>query len=96
MANQNLGDARKSKNNEFYTHYADIEKEMNAYLEFNPDQFEILGHSGDLAGSMAEVAPKGSYQQGGPRFYVSNGDGTYRRLFARLVVRQRQGASSGK
>ena len=40
MANENLGDARKSKNDEFYTQYADIEKEMNAYLEFNPDVFK--------------------------------------------------------
>ena len=40
MANQNLGDARKAKNDEFYTQYADIEKEMTAYLEFNPDVFK--------------------------------------------------------
>jgi hypothetical protein len=39
MANENLGNARREKNDEFYTQYADIEKEMNAYLEFNPDVF---------------------------------------------------------
>lgn len=39
MANENLGQARSAKNDEFYTQYADIEKEMNAYLEFNPDVF---------------------------------------------------------
>lgn len=39
MANQNLGDAKKAKNDEFYTQYHDIEKEINAYLEFNPDVF---------------------------------------------------------
>jgi hypothetical protein len=39
MANQNLGNAKKAKNDEFYTQYSDIEKEMNAYLEFNPDVF---------------------------------------------------------
>jgi hypothetical protein len=39
MANQNLGDARKIKNDEFYTQYHDIEKEINAYLEFNPEVF---------------------------------------------------------
>lgn len=39
MANTNLGSARKAKNDEFYTQYADIEKEMNAYLEFDPDVF---------------------------------------------------------
>lgn len=40
MANRNLGDARKAKNDEFYTQYQDIEKEINAYLEFNPDVFK--------------------------------------------------------
>jgi hypothetical protein len=39
MANQNLGDAKKAKNDEFYTQYHDIEKEINAYLEYNPDVF---------------------------------------------------------
>ena len=39
MANETLGKARAAKNDEFYTQYADIEKEMNAYLEFNPDVF---------------------------------------------------------
>lgn len=38
-ANESLGDARKAKNDEFYTQYADIEKEMNAYLEFDPNVF---------------------------------------------------------
>ena len=39
MANDNLGAARKAKNDEFYTQFHDIEKEMNAYLEYNPDVF---------------------------------------------------------
>jgi len=39
MAKENLRQARAAKNDEFYTQYADIEKEMNAYLEFNPDVF---------------------------------------------------------
>jgi hypothetical protein len=39
MANSNLGDAKKAKNDEFYTQYSDIQKEMNAYLEFNPNVF---------------------------------------------------------
>jgi hypothetical protein len=40
MANENLGAAKKAKNDEFYTHYADIEKEMNAYLEYDPKVFK--------------------------------------------------------
>jgi hypothetical protein len=39
MANSNLGDAKKAKNDEFYTQYHDIEKEMNAYLDYNADVF---------------------------------------------------------
>jgi hypothetical protein len=39
MANEALGDARRAKNDEFFTQYVDIEKEMNAYLEYDPDVF---------------------------------------------------------
>lgn len=39
MANDNLGAARSARNDEFYTQYADIEKEMNAYIDYNPDVF---------------------------------------------------------
>lgn len=39
MANSNLTSAKKAKNDEFYTQYHDIEKEVNAYVEFNPDVF---------------------------------------------------------
>lgn len=39
MANSNLTEAKRAKNDEFYTQYADIEKEINAYLEFNPQVF---------------------------------------------------------
>lgn len=37
--NTNLGVAKAAKNDEFYTQYADIQKEVNAYLEYNPDTF---------------------------------------------------------
>jgi hypothetical protein len=39
MANSNLTNAKKAKNDEFYTQYGDIEKEIGAYLEFNQDVF---------------------------------------------------------
>lgn len=39
MANKNLGNAKKAKNDEFYTQLADINKEMQAYLDYNPDVF---------------------------------------------------------
>ena len=39
MANESLSAAKAAKNDEFYTQYYDIEREINAYLEFNPDVF---------------------------------------------------------
>ncbi len=39
MANTNLGDAKAAKNDEFYTQYHDIEYEVNAYIEYDPDVF---------------------------------------------------------
>ena len=39
MANEDLRTAQVGKNDEFYTQYHDIEVEMNAYLEYNPDVF---------------------------------------------------------
>lgn len=39
MANSTLTNAKRAKNDEFYTQYLDIEKEVAAYLEYNPDVF---------------------------------------------------------
>lgn len=38
-SNKNLGAAKTAKNDEFYTRLEDIEREMNAYLDYNPDIF---------------------------------------------------------
>jgi len=38
-AKRNLDAAKAAKNDEFYTQWADIEREMNAYLEYDPDAF---------------------------------------------------------
>ena len=38
--NSNLDNAKKAKNDEFYTQYADIQKEINAYLEYDPNVFK--------------------------------------------------------
>jgi hypothetical protein len=40
MANRNLSKAKSAKNDEFYTQYIDIEKEINAYIEYNPNVFK--------------------------------------------------------
>lgn len=39
MANSNLTNAKRAKNDEFYTQYADIQKEMEAYVEYDADVF---------------------------------------------------------
>src|SRR3989344_3035465 len=39
MANKNLNKAKETKNDEFYTQYSDIQKEIEKYLEYNPDVF---------------------------------------------------------
>jgi hypothetical protein len=40
MANSNLTQAKRAKNDEFYTQYGDIEKEMEAYLDYDPEVFK--------------------------------------------------------
>lgn len=39
MANENLTNAKRAKNDEFYTQYDDIQKEIGAYLEFDAKVF---------------------------------------------------------
>lgn len=39
MANDKLQNAKNAKNDEFYTQYVDIEKEMNAYLDYDENVF---------------------------------------------------------
>lgn len=73
------------------------------YLDkHNPDQFDIVGSSRDLGRPMSEIAPKGSYEAGGPRFYLSVDSSQsvnveretdsglrYRRLYDRIVIRRK-------
>lgn len=40
MAHEYLKKAKKTKNDEFYTQYIDIEKEVSAYLEYDKDVFK--------------------------------------------------------
>jgi len=39
MANRDLTNAKRAKKDEFYTQFTDIEKEVEAYLEYDPDTF---------------------------------------------------------
>jgi len=40
MANANLSSAKRAKNDEFYTQFIDIQREMEAYLEYDPHTFK--------------------------------------------------------
>lgn len=40
MKTAKLNNAKNAKNDEFYTQYEDIQREINAYLEYNPDVFK--------------------------------------------------------
>lgn len=39
MANINLTSAKKARNDEFYTQFGDIQREIEAYLDYNPNTF---------------------------------------------------------
>ena len=72
----------------------DYKKEMGVPITFldkyNPNQFEILGSSKTLGKPMSEIAEKGTYTQGGPRFYLADSNGTYRRLYDRIVIKHKK------
>lgn len=57
---------------------------------FSPAQFEIVGSSKSLGRKMSEIAKPGTYQIGGPRFYLPNGDGTFRRMYDRIVIKNKR------
>lgn len=40
MANNNLANAKKTKNDEFYTQFSDIQKEVESYLEYDANAFK--------------------------------------------------------
>jgi hypothetical protein len=40
MANKSLGAAKQAKNDEFYTQFSDIQKEVESYLEYDPNTFK--------------------------------------------------------
>jgi len=74
----------------------DYDGEMGVPITFldkyNPDQFEIIGSSRFVGRPMSEFAEKGTYVQGGIRFYLPNNDGTYRCLYDRIVIKRKEAA----
>jgi hypothetical protein len=63
--------------------------------KYNPEQFDVLGSSRTLGVPISQVAKKGSYLPGGPRFYIDNGDGRYRRMYDRIIIRHRDRSGKG-
>jgi hypothetical protein len=63
--------------------------------KYNPEQFEVLGSSLQLAEPMSKFAERGTYGGGGrQRFYLPQGDGKHRRLYERIVIRRIGGTSA--
>ena len=59
--NQMLDAAKSAKKDEFYTQYVDIQKEVEAYLEFDPDTFRdkiVYCNCDDPFESNFEVVPE--------------------------------------
>lgn len=80
-----------SKTNNIPMDYNDVMGVPITFLDkYNPNQFDIIGSSRTLGRPMSEIAEKGTYTQGGPRFYLDNGNSTYRRMYDRIVIRRRQ------
>jgi hypothetical protein len=71
----------------------DYDGEMGVPITFldkyNPDQFKIIGSSRFLGKPMSQFAAKGTYMSGGMRFYLPNEDGTYQRLYDRIVIKRK-------
>lgn len=56
--------------------------------KYNPEQFEIIGYSGQLAGKMPDSLP--ANLKGGPAFYLQDSEGNFKRLFGKMVIRNKQ------
>lgn len=58
--------------------------------KYCPEQFEILGYSLDLAWPISQHVPTGkTYVKGGNRFYLDEGEAQLRRLYDRIVIRNK-------
>lgn len=58
--------------------------------KYNPEQFEIIGYSREVATRIKEIAkPDDIYQQGGNAFYLRTGEHELQRLYGRIVIRNK-------
>ena len=74
----------------------DYEGEMGVPITFldklNPEQFEIVGSSLELANPMVGKFPEGTFVKGGPSFYIPDTEnpGMHKRLYNRVVIKFRK------
>jgi hypothetical protein len=57
--------------------------------KYCPEQFDIIGSNLTHGIPMSKVAKKGTFAQGGPSFYTDNGDGTFRRIYTRILIKHK-------
>lgn len=73
---------------------SDYEGEMGVPISFLdkycPEQFEIVGSNLTHGVRMSTIAKKGSFAQGGPSFYTANGDGTFKRIYTRILIKHKK------
>jgi hypothetical protein len=57
--------------------------------KYCPEQFDIIGSNLTHGIPMSEVAKKGTFAQGGPSFYSDNGNGTFKRIYTRILIKHK-------
>lgn len=57
--------------------------------KYCPEQFDIIGSNLTHGIPMSEVAKKGTFAQGGPSFYTDKGDGTFKRIYTRILIKHK-------
>ena len=76
-------------------YFGDMGVPITFMSQYNPEQFEIVGASAaGLGCSIREIAEEGTYQSGGPSFYIKqkNGPWEYKRMYNRIVIRRKERA----
>ena len=73
---------------------ADYDGEMGVPITFldkyNPEQFEIVSNSQYLVRELSEdIRKHGDYPQIG-RFYLDRGNGTYKKMYERLIIKRKR------
>lgn len=74
----------------------DYDGEMGVPITFldkyNPEQFEIIGYSREIATPIKSIVkPDDIYQKGGNAFYLRTGEKTLDRMYGRIVIKRKRG-----